>query len=95
MKRLKTYARNLVDSTVRQGFENPIIRRLLEMSTERHWRAKAQIIGNPLLQRGEKFHSQNDEDGIVREILRRVKIDSGVFVEYDVATAWKTILSSC
>ena len=38
---------------------------------------------NPLLKRGEKFHSQNDEDGIISAILKRIlNIDSGVFVEY-------------
>lgn len=82
MKNLRRYASNLVDGAVRRGFENPIFKRVLDMSTERHWRAKAQISPNPLLRQGEKFHSQNDEDGIVSAILTRIKIDSGVFVEY-------------
>jgi hypothetical protein len=82
LKRLRKYAGNLVDSTVRHGLENPTLKRFLEMSTERHWRAKAQISPNPLLRLGEKFHSQNDEDGIVSAILKRIKIDRGVFVEY-------------
>jgi hypothetical protein len=82
MKRLRKYASSLVDSAVRRGFENPTLKRFLDMSTERHWRAKAQISSNPLLRQGEKFHSQNDEDGIVSAILERIKIDNGVFLEY-------------
>jgi len=82
MERLRRYAGNLVDSAVRRGFENPTLKRFLDMSTERHWRAKAQISPNPLLRQGEKFYSQNDEDGIVSAILKRINIDRGVFVEY-------------
>lgn len=82
MKGLRRYVGGLVDGAVRRGFENPTLKRFLDMSTERHWRAKAQISANPLLQQGEKFHSQNDEDGIVAAILKRIKIDNGVFVEY-------------
>ena len=82
MNRLRAYARDLVDKVVRQLFENPILVRFLDMSMEQHWRTKAQNSCNPLLQRGEKFHSQNDEDGILSAILMRLKIDSGVFVEY-------------
>jgi hypothetical protein len=82
MNRIRTYAYDLVDKVVRQLFENPILRRFLDMSMERHWRIKAQISCSPLLHRGEKFHSQNDEDGIISAILRRLKIDRGVFVEY-------------
>jgi hypothetical protein len=82
MKSLRRYAGNLVDGAVRRGFENPTLKRFLEMSTERHWRAKAQVSPNPLLRQGEKFHSQNDEDGIVAAILKRINIDRGVFVEY-------------
>jgi len=82
MKTIRRYAGSLVDSALRRGFENPILKRFLDMSTERHWRAKAQISHNPLLLQGEKFYSQNDEDGIISAILKRLKIDSGVFVEY-------------
>lgn len=82
MKALRRYAGNLVDGAVRRGCENATLKRFLDMSTERHWRAKAQLSCNPLLWQGEKFHSQNDEDGIVSAILQRIKVDSGVFVEY-------------
>jgi len=82
MKTIRRYAGSLVDSAVQRGFENPILKRFLDMSTERHWRAKAQISPNPLLRQGEKFYSQNDEDGIISAILKRLKIDGGVFVEY-------------
>lgn len=82
LNRLRRYAGNLVDSAVRRGFENPTLKRFIDMSTERHWRAKAQASANPLLLQGCKFHSQNDEDGIVSAILQRLKLDRGVFVEY-------------
>ena len=39
---------------------------------------------NPLLRFGGKVYSQNDEDGITFEILRRMRIDTGVFAEYGV-----------
>ena len=52
------------------------------MSVERHWHLKAQASSNPLLRQGEKFYSQNDEDGIIGAILKRMGIDRGVFVEY-------------
>src|ERR1700720_1548522 len=82
INRLGIYARDLIDKVIRQLFENPTLKRFLDMSVERHWRTKAQTSCNPLLQRCEKFHSQNDEDGIISAILGRLKIDGGVFVEY-------------
>jgi hypothetical protein len=81
-KRLKAYARNLVDEAVRQLVEDPVLRRSLDMEMERYWRAKAHLSCNPILQQGEKFYSQNDEDGIISAIIGRLKIDGGVFVEY-------------
>src|SRR5579859_2977818 len=39
---------------------------------------------NPLLRYGGKVYSQNDEDGITFEILRRMGIANGVFAEYGV-----------
>ena len=82
LKWLRKRVRDMVDAAVRRGFENPTLKRFLEMSTDRHWRAKSEISRNPLLRRGEKFYSQNDEDGITCAILERLKMESGVFVEY-------------
>lgn len=39
---------------------------------------------NPLLNYGGKVYSQNDEDGITFEILRRIGIANGVFAEFGV-----------
>lgn len=39
---------------------------------------------NPMARHGAKVYSQNDEDGITFEILRRLGIKEGVFVEYGV-----------
>lgn len=36
---------------------------------------------NPLLQHGQKYFSQSDEDGILLEILRRINLSSGVCAE--------------
>ena len=90
MGRLKSYARSVVDRTVdhfayrviRQLMENSELRRYRDLSTEQHWRAKAEQSGNPLLRQGAKFYSQNDEDGIVRAILGRIGLEGGVFVEF-------------
>jgi hypothetical protein len=89
MNSFKNNPDDLIDKATRQVFENPVLKRSLEilkrsldMSMERHWRTKADISSNPLLRRGEKFYSQNDEDGIISAILKRLKIDKGVFVEF-------------
>jgi hypothetical protein len=37
-----------------------------------------------LLPHGFKYYSQNDEDGIIKEIFRRVRIETGFFVEMGV-----------
>jgi len=39
---------------------------------------------NPLLRYGGKVYSQNDEDGITFEILRRIGVAGGTFAEYGV-----------
>lgn len=76
------YPREVLDQIVQHLCDHPILKRFLDMSMERHWHTKAQRSGNPLLQHGEKFHSQNDEDGILSAILTRLHRDQGVFVEY-------------
>lgn len=58
--------------------------RLRDIFVERHWARKKESIRNPLVQRGEKFFSQNDEDGILLEILGRTGLREGVFVEIGV-----------
>jgi hypothetical protein len=45
------------------------------------WLRKRAESPNPLVKHGAKFFSQNDEDGILLEILRRIGLDKGVFVE--------------
>jgi len=80
--RLKKWVRGFADIVVLQLFENPILKRLRDIAIEHQWRIKTQIGRNPLLEQGKKFHSQNDEDGIISAILKRMKLDNGVFVEY-------------
>ncbi len=47
-------------------------------------RALAGQAGNPLARCGGKVYSQNDEDGITFEILRRLGLGQGVFAEFGV-----------
>ena len=86
MRSLKQYARDLVRKVSRESIcellTNPELKRFFDMSVEQHWRVRSKNSGNPILQQGEKFHSQNDEDGIISAILRRIKIDNGAFVEF-------------
>jgi hypothetical protein len=46
--------------------------------------AELQNHPNPLTKAGAKVYSQNEEDGITFEILRRLNIDKGVFGEFGV-----------
>lgn len=39
---------------------------------------------NPLLAKGARYFSQNDEDGIILEIVRRLKLEPGTFLELGV-----------
>jgi len=60
------------------------VARLREIFVEQHWQRKRDAAANPLLKAGAKYFSQNDEDGILLEILRRIGRDKGVFVELGV-----------
>ena len=82
MNRVAAYARDLVSKVSRQLVANPDLKRFLDMSTERHWRLKVEGSCNPLLHKGQKFYSQNDEDGIISAIIGRINIGRGVFVDY-------------
>ena len=42
-----------------------------------------------LLRHGFKIYSQNDEDGIIQEIFRRIGAGSRTFVEFGVATGFE------
>jgi len=79
---IRKYSLDIADKVFIRLLENATVKRLVDVSMERHWRSKAQMSCNPLLMHGEKFYSQNDEDGILSAILGRLKIDQGVFVEY-------------
>lgn len=58
--------------------------RRLDMLVEKHWHDKRATSRNPLVRAGEKYFSQNDEDGITLEILRRIGRDAGAFAELGV-----------
>jgi hypothetical protein len=56
--------------------------RRMDMLVEGYWAEKRAAQSNPLVRAGRKFYSQNDEDGITLEIMRRIGLGSGVFVEF-------------
>jgi len=60
------------------------LQRVRDMLVEAHWTRKREASGNPLLRRGAKYFSQNDEDGILLEVFRRMGLKEGVFVEIGV-----------
>jgi hypothetical protein len=60
------------------------IGRLIDASVRDSRRSKAQAHANPLLRHGEKFYSQNDEDGILLEICRRTRLSRANFIEFGV-----------
>lgn len=60
------------------------IRRLAHLILTRDWQAAKAASANPLFRCGEKFFSQFDEDGILLEILRRLDLKTGRFVEIGV-----------
>jgi len=60
------------------------VSRLIDASVRDSRRLKAQAHRNPLLRHGEKFYSQNDEDGILLEICRRTQLAGAAFMELGV-----------
>lgn len=67
-----------------EGWQAAALQRRLDMLVESYWAAKRERSPNPLLKRGEKYFSQNDEDGVLLEILRRIGLQGGTFVEIGV-----------
>lgn len=62
----------------------PMIKRHLDMLILRHWDKKISKAKNILNKSGKKYFSQNDEDGILMEILSRINIKKGNFFEIGV-----------
>ena len=62
----------------------PLIKRHLDMLLQRHWDKKITSSKNILNKSGRKFYSQSDEDGILIEILNRIQIKNGNFLEIGV-----------
>ena len=57
----------------------PELKRHLDMTTLRHWSKKMANAKNVLNKSGEKYYSQNDEDGILLEVLNRINKKKGIF----------------
>lgn len=62
------------------------VSRLIDAAVTRDRAEKARLHPNPLTRHGQKFFSQNDEDGILLEILRRTGLSGGSFLEIGVGT---------
>jgi hypothetical protein len=62
----------------------PVFQRELDRNVRRDWTAAMLASSNPLFRAGAKYYSQFDEDGILLEILRRLKLERGRFVEIGV-----------
>ncbi len=62
------------DDIITDAFKSmfPELKRHLDMTTLRHWSKKIANAKNILNKSGEKYYSQNDEDGILLEILNRI-----------------------
>jgi hypothetical protein len=61
------------------------VKRIFDTWVRNDRRAKAAAHANPLLRYGEKYFSQNDEDGILLEIVRRIGLgNKATFLEYGV-----------
>ena len=70
----------------------PELKRHLDMATLRHWSKKITNAKNILNKSGQKYYSQNDEDGILLEILNRINKKKGSFLEFGVAgLSWNTL----
>ena len=59
---------------------------MFNMELERTYKERAQLHANPLVKYGEMGFSQSDEDGLVKEMVKRLKINAGTFVEFGVGT---------
>lgn len=60
------------------------LRKCMEQLQVSMRREEARRHANPIIRKGAKYFSQNDEDGILLEILRRCRLSSGTFVEFGV-----------
>jgi len=73
----------------------PLMKRHLDMLTLRHWDKKISKTKNILNKKGMKFYSQNDEDGILMEILKRINIKTGKFLEVGVCGGHRNNGTEC
>lgn len=59
-------------------------RQLNDLQLLDHWQQLKNNAANPLNKSGMKYFSQNDEDGITLEIIRRMGLKNGTFAEFGV-----------
>ena len=94
MRSIKRWLREKMQKIIFVLFE-PITKRLLWELERANLPDRDVAIANPLAASGRRFFSQNDEDGILLEILRRLEIsEPSVFLEFgvDEGTECNTII---
>jgi hypothetical protein len=79
----KIQEQSILDAMHRFWYRMAMPRRL-DMQIEQYWVAKRASSCNPLIRSGAKYFSQNDEDGILVEILRRIGSKTGNALELGV-----------
>ena len=79
---LKSFVRKI--RSVMLGSSISSLQQLGDLSLISTWKKMQSESSNPLNQFGAKYFSQNDEDGILIEILRRIGLDRGTFAEFGV-----------
>ena len=62
---------------------------LYELELAKMWGLHPQREANPLTRKPYKFFSQSDEDGITLEILRRMQLTNGSFLEFGVGNGFE------
>ena len=62
---------------------------LYELELAKMWGLHPQREANPLTRNPYKFFSQSDEDGITLEILRRMQLTNGSFLEFGVGNGFE------
>ena len=84
------------DDVITDAFKSmfPELKRHLDMTTLRHWSKKIDNAKNILNKSGKKYYSQNDEDGILLEILNRMNKKKGSFLEISVESSSRTNLTT-
>jgi hypothetical protein len=73
-------------TALRHMLANYPVKWLIDMAVRSNRTERARAHANPLLKHGAKYFSQNDEDGLLLEICRRIGLTTGRFLEFGVGS---------